>query len=315
MRPMTARWSARKRSENGPRVAALLRAPNVGDVPAGGPDLQELEHLVSTSDRDERTIQQLFDLRGKVAIVTGAAGYLGQQLARALAESGASVIVTSRDEAKAVQAMLELPQDDDQQHGAVALDHLNEESIQSGFDRAVQCCGHVDILVNNAHAALPSDWTNVTHKQFTQQLANASGYFVLSRKLYEHAVARSAPASIIMLGSMYGLVGSYPEAYAGLCAASPVAYHAMKGGISQLTRHLAVYWADRGVRVNCLAPGPFPDPNRAPQELIDRLAGHVPMKRMGKPCELKGAVVFLASDASSYMTGQVLIIDGGWTAW
>src|SRR5262249_13284585 len=130
----------------------------------------------------------------------------------------------------------------------------------------------------------------------------------------DHAVQRNASASIIMLGSMYGMVGSYPDAYAGICAASPVAYHALKGGILQMTRHLAVYWAADKVRVNALSPGPFPA-STAPQASIDRLSAKSPMGRMGQPHELKGAVVFLASDASSYMTGQNLIVDGGWTAW
>jgi gluconate 5-dehydrogenase len=129
-----------------------------------------------------------------------------------------------------------------------------------------------------------------------------------------HAVARQAPASIIMLGSMYGLVGSYPDAYKDICAASPVAYHALKGGIIHMTRHLAVYWAKDGVRVNALSPGPFPSP-KADAKLVERLSEKCPLGRMGRPHELKGAVVFLASDASSYMTGQNLVIDGGWTAW
>jgi gluconate 5-dehydrogenase len=113
---------------------------------------------------------------------------------------------------------------------------------------------------------------------------------------------------------MYGLVGSYPDAYAGGGPASPVAYHALKGGVIQMTRHLAVYWARDGVRVNCLSPGPFPS-SAAPAELVSRLKEKSPMARMGRPEELKGAVLFLASDASSYMTGQNLVIDGGWTAW
>jgi gluconate 5-dehydrogenase len=113
---------------------------------------------------------------------------------------------------------------------------------------------------------------------------------------------------------MYGLVGSYPDAYEGVAAASPVAYHALKGGILQMTRHLAVYWAKDGVRVNSLSPGPFPA-DKASAAMVERLKAKSPMGRMGRPDELKGAVVFLASDASSYMTGQNLVIDGGWTAW
>jgi gluconate 5-dehydrogenase len=127
-------------------------------------------------------------------------------------------------------------------------------------------------------------------------------------------VAQGHPAAVILLGSMYGSVGSYPEAYEGICAASPAAYHALKGGVVQLTRHLAVYWAKDGVRVNCLSPGPFPHP-AAPAEMVERLKAKSPMGRMGLPSELKGAVLFLASDASNYMTGQNLVVDGGWTAW
>jgi len=117
-----------------------------------------------------------------------------------------------------------------------------------------------------------------------------------------------------MLGSMYGQVGSYPDAYEGVCVASPVAYHTLKGGLIHMTRHLAVYWARDRVRVNCLSPGPFPSEKAAPA-MVERLCTKSPMGRMGLPHELKGAIVFLASDASSYMTGQNLTIDGGWTAW
>ena len=117
-----------------------------------------------------------------------------------------------------------------------------------------------------------------------------------------------------MLGSMYGMVGSYPEAYEGIGPASPAAYHVLKGGIIHLTRHLAVYWAKSRVRVNCLSPGPFPGPAAA-AEMVERLKTKSPMARVGEPHELKGALLFLASDASSYVTGQNLVVDGGWTAW
>lgn len=154
----------------------------------------------------------------------------------------------------------------------------------------------------------------MTAEQFNRHMVNATGYFLLARQLRDHAVARGGGGSVVMIGSMYGVVGSYPEAYEGVSIASPVAYHALKGGIVHMTRHLAVYWAKDNVRVNCLSPGPFPPP-RIPEALVERLCAKSPMGRMGRPQELKGALVFLASPAASYMTGQNLIIDGGWTAW
>lgn len=258
------------------------------------------------------TVWQLFDLTGKTALVTGACGHLGQALATALAEAGARVIVTSRDLAKAEQLASSLP--GHASHLGLALDHCDESSIAQGVDQARQRAGAIDILVNNGHAALAADWTTVSGQQVQQQLAHAAGYFLLARAVRNLAVELGRPASIIMLGSMYGVVGSYPEVYTGICPASPAPYHLLKGGIIQLTRHLAVYWAPDNVRVNCLSPGPFPGP-QAPAALVERLRAKSPMGRVGRPDELKGAIVFLASDASSYMTGQNLLIDGGWTAW
>lgn len=266
------------------------------------------------SDRNEPTVRELFDLTGKRALVTGASGYLGGAMARALAEAGATVVVSSRQLSRAGAVVATLPASGGVSHQAVQLDHMDEVSIEDGFDRAVQAVGGLEVLVNNGHEPLASDWTDVTGQQFTRQLANATGYFLLARRMHGHAVGRGVRASVIMLGSMYGLVGSYPNAYEGIGPASPAAYHALKGGIVHLTRHLAVYWGRDGVRVNCLSPGPFPSPG-APAEMVRRLRDRSPMKRMGMPHELKGAVAFLASDASSYMTGQNLVIDGGWTAW
>ena len=116
---------------------------------------------------------------------------------------------------------------------------------------------------------------------------------------------------------MYGVVASYPSAYEGLAANSPPNYHALKGGVVHLTRHLAAYWAQYNIRVNAIAPGPFPKPEvrDGVEGFIPRLEEKVPLGHMGRPEELKGAVVLLASDAGSYITGQNLLVDGGWTAW
>jgi gluconate 5-dehydrogenase len=262
----------------------------------------------------EATIHELFDLTGRVALVTGATGHLGRSMAAALAEAGATVIAASREERRASESAKVLPTPQGQRHRGITLDQLKFEDGASAFDVAADAAGGVDILVNAAHDPLSDDWTTVSAEQFNNQLAHATAYFLLARKLRDHAVARGKPASIVMLGSMYGVVGSYPDSYAGVGPANPVAYQALKGGIVQMTRHLAVYWAKDRVRVNCLSPGPFPR-DTAPSELRDRLASKSPMGRLGAPQELKGAVLLLASDAGSYITGQNLIVDGGWTAW
>lgn len=262
----------------------------------------------------EASVAKLFNLSGRTALVTGATGYLGTALSAALAEAGASVVISSRDSLRAAETAAALPATGNARHHGVRLDYTDEASILQGFGEAVEAAGQIDILVNNGYELTPGDLTNITGENFTRQLMNATGCFLLARCLRDHVVSRNAPGSIIMLGSMYGLVGSYPDAYQGICNASSVAYHALKGGVLQMTRHLAVYWAQDGVRVNALSPGPFPSP-KAPRQMVERLQAKSPMHRMGRPEELKGAVVFLASDASSYVTGHNLVVDGGWTAW
>ena len=263
----------------------------------------------------EQTVQQLFDLTGKTVLLTGAAGYLGSAMSRGLAEAGARLICTSRNQSRAEEAAKRLNDISDVGHLGIALDHMDEDSILAGFENAVEQVGSIDIVVNNGNEPVPNDLKKVSGAEFTRQLQNASGFFLLSRCLRNHVVQRKACGNVILIGSMYGSVASYPDAYEGICNASPVAYHALKGGIIQMTRHLAAYWAADNVRVNCLSPGPFPNPESAPSEMVDRLCEKLPMKRMGINHELKGAIVFLASDASSYMTGQNVVIDGGWTAW
>lgn len=262
----------------------------------------------------EPSVQQLFDLTGRVALITGGSGYLGRSLSQALAEAGATLVIASRDLHRAQSVTDELPSPGGVKHHAVALDQLDEKSLNEGFNSAVALTGHVDILINNGQQGHALDLTNVTAEAFNKDLQNATGYFLLARRLRDHVVSRNAPGSIVMIGSMYGVVGSYPDAYEGICAASPVQYHALKGGIVHMTRHLAVYWAKDNVRVNCLSPGPFPS-EKAPAEMVERLKGKSPTGRMGVPHELKGPLLLLVSDAGSYVTGQNLLVDGGWTAW
>ena len=261
------------------------------------------------------TIQEQFDLSGKSALITGGTGWLGTAFSEAMAESGASVMVGSRDLERAQAAASKLPKSGGAEHHGVRLDQMEPEPLNQGFKDAVAAMGKIDILVNNGLEGCPNDWTDATFEQFARHQVNNAGYFELARLLRNHAVERKAPGSIVMLGSMYGVVASYPDAYEGVSVASPVAYHALKGGTIHMTRHLAAYWAKDNVRVNCLSPGPFPIDNDIPAEMERRLCSKNPMKRMGRPHELKGALILLISDAGSYITGQNILVDGGWTAW
>ncbi|HSW44009.1 MAG TPA: SDR family oxidoreductase [Phycisphaerae bacterium] len=269
-----------------------------------------------TATAKEPTIQEMFSLAGKTALVTGAAGWLCQSFCRALAEAGAGIICAEIPQAreKAREVAKALPVVGNAGHYVTDLDYMDPKSIDNCIADSVKQAGRVDILVNAGYERVTSDWTGVTGEQFTRQLQNATGVFLLSRAFREHVLQRSGGGSIINIGSMYGLVGSYPDAYAGVSMSSPVAYHCLKGGVLSMSRHLAVYWVGDGIRVNVLTPGPFPAPNVKP-EMVERLSGKSPMRRMGKPHELKGALVFLASDAGSYVTGANIIVDGGWTAW
>ncbi|MBC8481291.1 MAG: SDR family oxidoreductase [Planctomycetes bacterium] len=262
----------------------------------------------------EKTVWELFDLSGKVALVTGATGYLGNAMAKGLSEAGAAVIISSRDKERAVSAAEKLSAESGNSFYGVEMDHLSEESINRGFEDGLKQAGRIDILVNNAHFGLEAGWHNVTSEEFNTQLSNATGYFLLSRLVHDHAVISGREASIIMLGSIYGMVGGYPEVYEDRECGSLAAYHALKAGVINMVRHLGVYWAGDNVRVNCLTPGTFPPLEKVGKELFERYASKSPMKRNGVPEEIKGAVVFLASEASSYMTGANLVIDGGWTA-
>ncbi len=266
------------------------------------------------ADMNESMVPELFCLRGRVALITGGSGYLGQSFCRALADAGATVVVASRQQSRAQQIADDLPRIGAAKHCGVQLDQLNEESVSAGFAAAVDAAGAVDILINNGQQGHAMDLTNVTADAFSSDLRNATGYFLLARHLRDHVVSRGVAGSVVMVGSMYGVVGSYPDAYEGVCIASPVQYHALKGGIIHMTRHLAVYWGKDHVRVNCLSPGPFPS-EKAPAEMVERLKTKSPMGRMGRPQELTGALLLLASDAGSYITGQNLLVDGGWTAW
>ena len=266
---------------------------------------------------DDRTVQQLLDLSGKVAIVTGGSSWLGSALSRGLAEAGATVVVTSRNAQQAADFAAALPGTG---HVGLGFSQDDTDSIPGFIADIVERMGAIDVLVNSAYGGKSPDIDEATAEDFDRSYhTGVTAYFLLAREVANHLRKRKAPGSIVNIGSMYGIVASYPDAYEGLGINSPPNYHGLKGGIVHLTRHLATYWAKHNIRVNAICPGAFP-PTRvgdAPfgPEFLGRLVKKVPLGRMGQPSELKGLVVLLASDAGSYLTGQNILVDGGWTCW
>jgi gluconate 5-dehydrogenase len=254
--------------------------------------------------------RDLFNLAGKVAIVTGGSTGIGRQMAQGLAEMGADVVVCARGLARSVEAAAELESTGVRSVG-VACDVRSEGDVASLVTRVMREFDQVDILVNNA-GTVWVDWPEDTPIEGWQKVVdvNLTGPFLVSRAVGPIMIDQGC-GRIINIASVAGLKGAPAEIL------NAVSYHATKGGLIAFTRDLACKWARHGITVNAIAPGWFPtemtDSLLAAHE--DALLEHVPLRRLGGPNDLKGAVVFLASDAAAYVTGQTLVVDGGESAW
>ncbi|MBL8175292.1 MAG: SDR family oxidoreductase [Bryobacterales bacterium] len=245
-----------------------------------------------------------FDLTGRVAVVTGASRGLGQYFGRALAKAGADLIITSRtvESCKPFQAEIEAL---GRKAYPIALDVRNYESIQKFAEEAAKAYPKIDILVNNAGCNVRKPALDVTWDDWNLVLeTNLRGTFFVAQAIARLMIPNGY-GRIINIGSVTSVFG-----YAGL---SP--YTASRGGVKQLTMSLADDWGQHGVTVNCLAPGWFrTEQNKVlyeNQEWLAYICDRIPVKRPGAPNDLDGAVVFLASEESRYITGQTLLVDGG----
>jgi gluconate 5-dehydrogenase len=246
----------------------------------------------------------LFDLTGQVAIVTGTSRGLGQYLARSLATAGADLILTSRRRESLSDFEAEIRSMGRRAH-SIELDVRDHASIQSMIKEAEATFGQIHILVNNAGCNVRKPALEVTWDDWNLVLdTNLRGSFFVAQAVARGMISKGY-GRIINIGSVTSVFG-----YAGLAP-----YGASRGGIRQLTMSLADDWGRHGVTVNCLAPGWFrTEQNKVlyeDQEWVDYLTDRIPVKRPGQPHDLDGAVVFLASEASRYVTGQTLLVDGG----
>jgi len=251
-----------------------------------------------------------FSLKGRVALVTGGAGLYGRQIVAALAEAGAKTFIASRD-----LAALEKLAAQERRRGldveALSFDQSNETAILALRDTIYDKAGRVDVLVNNAVLRPMKSWSDpAAHWEKSLQV-NATGIFLITRA-FGDKMAEAGRGSIINIGSIYGVVGPDFWLYEEVGWPQPPDYWFNKGGMQNFTRFAAAHYGPRGVRCNVVNPGGYF--NNHDERFLKRYVQRVFLGRMANDTDLKGIIVFLASDASAYVTGAVVAVDGGLTA-
>lgn len=271
------------------------------------------------------TYRDLFDLTGRTALVTGAVGILGRHFCEGLAEFGANVVVVDLAEDACAEFAEELRGRYGVRALAIGCDVSDASSVREMVERAVVEMGSIHVLHNNAATKtddLDAFFAPVEEYRLEQwrevMSVNLDGMFAVASAVGSHMVASGTRGSIIQTASIYGLIAPDQRVYEGSeymgrAINTPAVYSASKAGVIGLTRHLASYWAEQGVRVNALVPGGVESGQNS--EFSTRYAARVPMGRMARASEMVGALIYLASGASSYMTGQALVVDGGLSAW
>jgi len=258
-------------------------------------------------------LDRLFSLEGKIVLVTGGYGHLGAAISKGLAEAGATVFVLGRNEEKYLQAFSDTSFSDIK---FVLCDIAQTKSINVAFEQVMLQGGRIDVLVNNGVYSEGQHPEQLSDQEWAYGIdGNLNSVYRCIREVIPHM--KEHGGSIINVSSMYGVVSPdfsiYEQRPASL---NPPHYGAAKAGVLQLTRYFACYLGKHNIRVNSITPGPFPNVTvQQDQEFIESLKKKNPLGRIGKPEDLKGAFVYLASDASTFMTGHNMVIDGGWTAW
>lgn len=256
-------------------------------------------------------MQNLFDLTGQVAIVTGCSTGLGVQMAKALASQGAKIVVLARRQNLIEEVAKEISEKYGVETLAVSCDITVSSRVSEAIDTVMEKFGRIDILVNNAGTGAVAPAEMITDEQFENEMnIDLFGTFKMAREVANKAMLKAGYGRIINIASMYGLVGNK------IAPASP--YHAAKGGVVNLTRALAAEWGDKGITVNSICPGYFETPltkETLESEYFQNYAKTmIPVARYGKEGELDSAVIFLSAPASTYVNGVILPVDGGYTS-
>ena len=258
----------------------------------------------------------MFDLTNKRVLVVGAAGHLGSDICRGLLEQGATVLAADMNGEKVSALARKCSQTfSDSVCEPFDLDVRDEAAVHALMATIKENLGGLDALVNLAYCPHAKGVGALSSEEFGAALEiNVAKAFLLAR---EAKAIMPAGSSIVLFSSMYGSISPDPAMYKPPMQPNAIEYGVSKAGIEQMVRYLAVAWAADGIRVNSVGPGTFPPPSMQEEhpEFIKRLADKTPLKRIGQPHEVTGAVVYLVSDESSYVVGHVLAVDGGWTIW
>jgi len=261
-----------------------------------------------------------FRLDGRVAFLSGATGQLGRPMAEALAGAGAHVVLNAR-RGDVLGSLLQELTERGYTASAACFDVTDESAVAKNIALIGEKLGRLDIVVNNASHGRTGTLENITPADFEQSYrVNVVAAFCILQAavpLLKQSAKSTAGSSVVNIASMYGSVSPDASIYGTSGANNPPSYGAAKAGLIQLTRYAACHLAADRIRVNCISPGPFPAKKYLDNDpgFHERLRAKVPMRRTGDAHEMTGPLLFLASDASSYVTGINLAVDGGWTAW
>ena len=264
-------------------------------------------------------------LEGKTAVITGGAGILGKHFSEGLAGCGSHVVVVDLNEKEGEMIARDLTRRYGQQCISIVCDVSEPTSVSSMVDEVMKQFGDINILHNNAASkssnleAFLAPFEEYTLDQWREVTkVNLDGMFLVAQAVGRKMVEQNRGGSIIQTASIYGLLGPDSRiyegsSYMGRSINTPAVYSASKAAVIGLTKYLATYWADKNIRVNCIIPGGAESGQN--DTFKEKYSSRVPLGRMAQPEEMVGALLYLASNASSYVTGQNIIIDGGWSAW